>query len=79
MESTSLVAISGSRLPEMLGNFQLDNHHVEEWSDPSLEPGHKHRARKEVGKWVNLEQNADIHYQKVILRHGFIPKYKSAF
>lgn len=66
MESTSLVAIPGSRLPEMLGNFHLDNHHVEEWSDPA-EPGQKHRARKEVGKWVNLENNADIHYQKVTL------------
>ncbi|CAL8115396.1 unnamed protein product [Orchesella dallaii] len=63
MESTSLVAISGSRLPEMLGNFHLDNHHVEEWSDPSA-PGLKHRARKEVGKWVNVEKNADIQYQK---------------
>ncbi len=64
-ESRGLVALrAGGRIPEMLGNFHLDDHNVEEWSD-ATEPGLKHRARKEVGKWIDPERKADIQYQKV--------------
>jgi hypothetical protein len=62
LDSSSLIALP--RFPETLGNFQLDDHNVEEWSD-STSPGVRHKARKEVGKWINPDSNADIHYQKV--------------
>ncbi|CAG7837726.1 unnamed protein product [Allacma fusca] len=59
----NIVAIHGSRMPEMLGTFHLDDHNVQEWSDAS-QPGWKHRARKEVGKWVDPDKNADIKFQR---------------
>jgi len=62
MDSRSLIALP--KFPEKLGNFQLDDHNIEEWSD-STNVGVRHKARKEVGKWINTDNNADIQYQKV--------------
>lgn len=69
MDARSLVAL-GPRVPEMLGNFHLDDHNVEEWSD-ATSPGVRHKARKEIGKWIDPETNADIQYQKVLYKYNF--------
>jgi len=53
-----------NKVPQTLGSFKLDDHNVDEWSDFSV-TGVKHKGRTEVGKWVNPDTNADIHYQKV--------------
>ena len=61
---SNIIALHGTRIPEMLGTFHLDDHNVQEWSDYNG-PGMKHRARKEIGKWIDRDRNADIKFQRV--------------
>ena len=66
VESRNMVALHGThRIPLEIGNFHLHDHDIKEWSDASTKPGIKHRARKEVGKWIDPDSHADIQFQRV--------------
>lgn len=72
MQLSTLIPFRDDRFPSNLGNFKLDEHNVDEWSDTKDPSLLRHRGRKEVGKWVDTERNADIQIHRVSLKYSII-------